>query len=203
MSTTQLFVELLITGFGGLVWLVIFICSICGINMEQVFNYNYSTFFIIPVSGFAYVLGILIDRLGYQLFIKYEKRNIPIVFENSADYPKDKTGITYAEPIITYIMHKSKHLENQMMYNRTRLRLSRSWILNFFFIAIALFCYYLTQDNGNCEIFIVLSVLTLVLCIYAFFIWKTLARDYFKNIKTSYDLLKEGMWIGKEDIESN
>ncbi len=90
MTTTQLFVELLITGFGALVWIIIFICSICGINLEQILNYNYSTFFIVPATGFAYVLGILIDRLGYQLFIKYEKRNIPIVFKNSADYPKDK-----------------------------------------------------------------------------------------------------------------
>ncbi len=99
-------------------------------------------------------------------------------------------------------MHNSKHLKDQMMYNRTRLRLSRSWILNFFFIAIALLSYYLTQDNGNCKVFIVLSALTFVLCFYAFFIWRTLARDYFKNIKSSYDLLKEGKWISKEDIES-
>ncbi|WP_158858296.1 hypothetical protein [Lunatibacter salilacus] len=203
MRTTQLFVEILITGFGGIAWILIFICSICGINLDHILNYNYSTFYIIPVTGFAYVLGILIDRLGYQLFVKYEKKNIPIVFKNCADYPKDKKGITYAKPIITYIMHKSKHLNDQMIYNRTRLRLTRSWTLNFFFIALSLLTYYLTQDNRNSEIFMVLSILTIVLCIYSFFIWKILAKDYYKNIKSSYDLLKEGKWISKEDIVNN
>jgi len=200
MNTTQVFVELLITGFGGLAWIAIFICAICGIDIKFIFDQNYSTFFIVPVSGLAYVIGILIDRLGYRIFINSEKKNIPEVFVSRAEneYPK-KDGKIHPESVIAFITHGSAHMKEQMMYNRTRLRLCRSWILNFLLISVSLLIYNLLHFANDPKITWALSFLALMFCLIAFFVWKTLARDYYVNIKSNFDLLKEGKWVDRKD----
>lgn len=205
MSTTQVFVELLIDGFGVLIWLTILICSACGISTEELMGYDYPAILIIPLSGIAYVLGILIDRVGYQIFDRYEKKNIPVVFtENekyNENYPRNEKGEIHIKSIISYIEENSKNLRSQINYNRTRLRLCRSWILNFFCISASLTLAFVNGNPGKTYPTILFMALSAILCVLSFIVWKTLAKDYYKNIRSGYGVLTgkklKGFSMGK------
>ena len=199
MSTTQVFVELLITGFGGLIWIILFVCELCGFNISAVLFGDYPTILIFPISGIAYIIGILVDRIGYQIFIKHEKKHIPGVFQQDNEkvgYPMTE-GEIYVELMIAYIMQNSEQLKAQIDYNRTRLRLCRSWILNFGLIFLSLVLPAVASGGVDQRLFVVFSILSLLLGVASFTIWKKLAKDYYVNIKTSYDVLKNQLLENK------
>lgn len=193
MSTTQVFVELLITGFGGLIWMTIMVGVLCGLSLETIFTRTYPAFFILPISGIAYIVGILIDRIGYQVFMRLENRigyrtfNAP---ENNEDKPK-KEAEAYLRPAITLVMHHSGQLKEKINYTRTRLRLCRSWIVNFSCIGLALALALLAGRDEKQNIILALLFLSLFLSLASYFVWKRLALDYYIDIKTSYQMLKK------------
>jgi hypothetical protein len=74
MNTTQLFAELLITGTGVVIWLGFLIASGLRLSIQDITS-NMSVLTLAPVIGIAYVLGIIVDRIGYDLFSGLEARN--------------------------------------------------------------------------------------------------------------------------------
>ena len=70
MSTTTLFVELLIIGLQACVWLLLVVCSTAGVNsiyfLAAKFG-NYATLAMALVFALAYVLGIFFDKLATWL----------------------------------------------------------------------------------------------------------------------------------------
>src|SRR6185436_18338089 len=78
---------------------------------------------MMALLGIAYVLGILVDRAAFALFHPLERRHRERVFG------KDVTpSVSEREK---YVLVTSLPLREQILYNRSRLRICRSWILNF------------------------------------------------------------------------
>lgn len=69
MSTTDLFVELMVIGIGASIWLILFIFSIFGYEWVPVDRVA-SLFALIPVAAVVYVLGIIVDRIADTIFEK-------------------------------------------------------------------------------------------------------------------------------------
>jgi len=74
MATTQLFVKLLITGTGVIIWVALLIAGI----VEHQFSLSdlksiSDGWYLLAVI--AYVFGILLDRIVYSLFKRKEKGN--------------------------------------------------------------------------------------------------------------------------------
>ena len=86
MKTTHIFVELLITGFGVVIWLVMAIAALLGLNLNDILSkVDIVTF--APIAGLAYVFGIIVDRIGYELFsIKSDKLMTKFVGPTNTHY---------------------------------------------------------------------------------------------------------------------
>ncbi|ASB47738.1 hypothetical protein [Alkalitalea saponilacus] len=201
MTTTQIFIELLITGIGGVTWIIAFICAFCGLDLENIIFKDFSSSSLILLAVFAYVLGIMIDRLGYHFFIGFEEKKISKVFPNDNKYPNEKDfgkkrDIIYPKPMITYIISCSSNLEEQIVYNRTRLRLCRSWIINFFFLFFSFLTYYLMMQT-TAPYFLYVFHFSFLFFVLSLWIWNRLSEDYYKNIKSSFDILQEEKWLDK------
>lgn len=184
MTTTQVFIELLITGFGSLVWIILFFLGINGLEFEMFLEKEISNVFLLPITGFAYIIGIIIDRIGFQIFKNKERKNINKVFSEN----EDRSSIQLK---VVFIIQKSDHLKSAIDYNRSRLRLSRSWIINFLMISISLILYLILNSDENTSIIFSLLGINIVFCILSFYTWSKLSKDYYKNIKSSFESLKK------------
>ena len=75
MSTTNLFVELIVIGVGALAWIVLLVLSLFGwawVPTERVF----STVALVPLLSLIYVLGIVSDRIADSLFEHWWNDNL-------------------------------------------------------------------------------------------------------------------------------
>ncbi|HVP55228.1 MAG TPA: hypothetical protein VMU45_09560 [Candidatus Eisenbacteria bacterium] len=124
MATTQLFVELLVIGFGVTAWLVLFVAAALGWQPSQ-FSQHLGGVALVPLSALAYVLGIIVDRIARELFAR--------VSGTALAHPPG-TPVADAELLIC---EKSERLWNSCAYNRSRFRICRAWTLNFAMIAVA------------------------------------------------------------------
>ncbi len=84
MSTTDLFVELIIIGIGGAIWLCLLIFGAFGYDWVPL-DETFALTALIPFLSVAYVLGIIIDRVADAIF---ERLWVPSLLEKV--YGKDK-----------------------------------------------------------------------------------------------------------------
>lgn len=191
MKTTILFAELLITGIGGVAWIAILIVSLSEIPVS-LDVLNNSSHLLLPFLGIAYIIGTLIDRIGYQVFNRWDQRSKGKVFTAANSFPalrvKGKKQVD-VKRIRTEINMHCEHLAKEIEYNRSRLRLCRSWILNFFFLFVALLVRFCLAPKTRQELIVYLA-LFLILSFVSLLVWKTLTRDFYKNLKSSYEVLK-------------
>lgn len=182
MTTTQLFVELLVIGLGVLIWVALFIAGLLGVPFEKsIFDIKWSIW--PPLLGLAYVFGILLDRFMYSVFNR--RHNIimrHILCDNK-----------YLEPPILerMVMNDSEPLNYMIHYNRSRSRICRAWFLNFLLIgaSFAIWQYRVNQISNPCLLVIVL--LLLFLSALSCWIGGKLEEDYCYNIHWSYKYISE------------
>lgn len=177
MNTTALFVELLVIGLGVTIWLVLLIAAVFGYTFSNLAS-NVSIFALAPIFGIAYLLGIVVDRIAYELFRGLEKRIRNRIIPGSGASPTSDRE--------RFVLTNSEVLRDQIIYNRSRLRLCRSWIINFILIALssAIWGYAVEQYNS-----FVLTLLGVTFALLTFWTWRKLSEDYYTNVKESYEYL--------------
>jgi hypothetical protein len=177
MSTTELSAELLITGTGVVLWMAFLIAAIFKLSIQDIVTKT-NVFTLAPILGLAYVLGIIIDRLGYSLYSRAEGRILKRIVKQNSTYPLSDQE--------KFILLKSEELSRQLTYNRSRLRVSRSWSINFFMIAIASGIWSYT----SCMSYpFFLPLLSLILTIACLLTWQKLVKDYYTSVQATYAFL--------------
>ena len=78
MTTTAIFAELLVTGLQAIVWLVLASLSVAGLTWIDVGTVatrfkDWASLISVFVLGFAYALGIIVDRVADSLFYPMDK----------------------------------------------------------------------------------------------------------------------------------
>ncbi len=131
MRTTNLFVELLVIGFGAATWVGLLAMALFGVVP---FSVAFSAQALLAVTPLVYLLGILMDRAADRLFeMLWEDRLLAA-----------KTG---GEPFSSvseyfecrrYILNHSEALAKELEYARSRLRICRGWTLDAALAAVAL-----------------------------------------------------------------
>ena len=92
---------------------------------------------------------------------------------------------------VKYIVVNSEPLRSRLEYNRSRLRICRSWIINFSFIFIVSFVW-MSVKLINLVIhkeLIAITTISFLFGIATYFIWKGLVNDYWGEVRDSYDFL--------------
>jgi hypothetical protein len=178
MSTTQLFAELLVTGTGVVIWLAFLLAWGFRLSFQDI-TANATVFTLAPIVAVAYVLGIVMDRLGYSLFRGWERRLRGGIVDSKRTPP--------IEDRERYVLTNSEELGLQTTYNRSRLRICRSWVINFILIAVssALWGYSLDPNTA-----LYLPAASVSLGLVTLFVWARLVTDHYRNILASYDYLK-------------
>ncbi len=135
MSTTALFIELLIIGLQAAIWLALLVLSILGyhwISPERIKGFE--AMFAVLLLPIVYPAGIFIDYVADVIFSRWERRI-------RAGYPleKDETALRLMKE------NNDPSLAAHFGYLRSRIRLSRSSALNFTLITIMGLVFVITR----------------------------------------------------------
>jgi len=184
MSTTNLFVELVVIGVGAVMWLSVAFLGIFGLAWFPLEQLN-SPLFLIVFFSVVYILGIITDRMADSLFEKWYSGKLREEWFPSIQAYYSARRIVF---------ERSQHLSNILEYRRSRLRICRGWIVNFVFLTITANLYIWVQLSPSCNritiSFFVTS--TLVLLVFLSWLsWKRLVIDEYKKSWEQADALSK------------
>lgn len=180
MTTTHLFAELLVIGIGVAIWLTLLIAGLLGHPLPRELP-DLGGALLVPLLGTAYVLGIVVDRLAYSLLGPLDRRSAAVVL----------AGLPDRAEVARAVLAHSDRLALEVDYNRSRLRICRSWSLNFALIGLSLLFW-----NGRAGAFPTARALAgagvaFLFCVLCTAVFYALSRDYYKNLRSSYEFLTE------------
>jgi len=183
MTTTQLFAELVVIGIGAALWL-----SLC---LAAVFGYRFcgglrplDAGSFLAFLGVAYVLGIVVDRLAYELMRPIEKANwSAAIVDNVGFFPE-------ALNVERYILVSSEALGKQVQYNRSRLRICRAWVLNSLLTLMAFVAWNLRLGVVRPMTCLLLVAMGVLICLLMGWATWAVSRDHYNNLRDSYVFLK-------------
>ena len=188
MSTTLLFVELIIIGLQVTVWLVLVVLLFLGhdwISPTQLSKWQ--GLGSVLLLAFAYTVGTLFDRLTDRIFKRWHER---IKAREFPDPPAALVAIRYE------VAKDNEYLNRLFEYTRSRMRISRATVVNAPVIALLLVTYYLIwMDSWSskeklliCGLTLAFGLFFVVLAIQA---WNELMRTYVKLIKQNYEAARD------------
>ena len=127
METTQLYIELIIIGIEGFIWMCTFLVDIIGYEATGVLAYilgNFSASLLLV--GILYIIGILLDRFA------------DIVFQKKENTIRNKSGL-YAKN--TALVWKKYDAVRYAEFSRTRVKILRASVLNLPLISLGFILY--------------------------------------------------------------
>ena len=184
MSTTALFVDLLIIGIQVATWLILLIFTVFGYNW---FSLDYikerETVIAVVLLPMFYPVGIFIDNLADYILNSWREK----IWEKY-DSSKKQT----VSRLLTTL--KDDRLSDYFDYVRIRIRISRSSALNFTLITILSVIFTLTRLGtvlGDSK----WTVVAFELVIGAFFIglaiysWFSITDTFYRKLKQGWEMM--------------
>ncbi|MFA5804263.1 MAG: hypothetical protein WC879_06435 [Melioribacteraceae bacterium] len=136
MQATSLIVEMLIVGIIACCWIVLFLFKLSIIDFTDILNQsikwqNWSALITIVLTAIFYQVGWMVNWMGSSIVSLFlEKRLMDKVFVDSKKiYPTVRANIN---------QKGSDNLHRELNLDRGVIRLSRSGIINFLLLSIAL-----------------------------------------------------------------
>lgn len=194
MSTTDLFVELIIIGMGSAIWIFFLITSIFGLSWIDSSKFLSLTT-LIPFLSLTYVVGIVFDRIADTLFEWiWAKKLFRKYYENKDNFHDDRR--------IVYV-HEGR-LANLLEYGRSRLRICRGWALNSILILLTLNLFVWTRIP-DFHLKIQMSLFGSFFCIFlicgTWFSWYRLTLNDFRRVKEQASFLRQFQFQSKKEIK--
>lgn len=199
MSTTSLFVELIVSGVGTVAWLLLLVFSI--------FDYSWilgqkitDLLTLIPFLALVYVLGLIVDHLAHhlykRLFYKLDRRIRRQSFDKYENYENIEIDEEYLAALKVYVYtHASGNVMERFEYDRSRLRIARAWGVNFVLLAISILIFVWTKLlQVDISTKVMISVFSIIFCglgaVAAFYTWKDLTKWEYDQLRRINDLVK-------------
>lgn len=128
MSTTDLFVELIVVGLGAFSWLLLLLLAVLGVDLELLRAILAEPAAALPAMVLIYLLGIVTDRAADRLFNLWwvEKKQRLLYPGGQNQFHQDKT----------LVLGQSERFAQMYEYSRSRQRICRGWALNGFLLLI-------------------------------------------------------------------
>jgi len=164
MSTTSLFVELVVIGAGAAIWVGLLILAVFGVEWLPAVaaSREFALPMLLPALSIMYVLGILVDRLADGIFVRQADRLRARTFPTREDY-------RYARTLI-YV--QSDSLKDLFEYNRSRLRICRGWVVNAVLILLTSNLFVASIIPSGSVKPPLLSFGNLAIAVFAFWSWR-------------------------------
>jgi hypothetical protein len=180
LQTTNLFVELVVIGIGGALWLGLTVLTIFGYSWVPIEELT-SLPGLIPALAVIYLLGILIDRVADGVFEPVTKRLASQVFPSHDEYERARN-----------LVYASEALRNLAEYSRSRMRICRGWILNSALTAVSLNAFIwvvLPRDLPRLRLTMVGTLILLFIGSTALYSWHQLLATYYKRMAQQSSIL--------------
>ncbi|MFI5176486.1 MAG: hypothetical protein ACHQKY_16625 [Terriglobia bacterium] len=186
MTTTTLFVELVVIGLHSILWIGMVILAFVGfrnVPWEKLLTLNLA----LPGLAVTYVLGIVIDRLADLAFISRDHRL------------RKMHPLENLPPFLTmrfHILSKSKDTYEQLEYTRSRLRIARAAILNFTLLTLSALLFVWLRSGGTRSLqYRLLASLGIVvvgflLTYFSYESWVALTKTYTSSVIAAYQVLQ-------------
>ncbi len=191
MATTQLFVELLVIGFGVLAALLILGAVIFDYQLAFLLTGGLSAKAAVPLLVAAYVLGIVADRIADRFFERFDARYRKKYFGADQD--------CYFHARRTLMLH-GQALWEHLEYGRSRLRICRGWVLNSALLAVAVTVFAFARSSSGWKFWLQVSLSNIglisfgALCAYC---WRSLTEKEYKKIE------RQSAWIEKQQEQKS
>ena len=189
MSTTLLFVEILLIGLQSGVWIIFLVLVLWGNDflklLENVWLSDINIAIGLIIISFLYTIGIVIDRIADTIFERWYTGLKNKVF------PSRKTP---TQKMRFELSKSNPELANNMYYARSRIRIARASVVNFILITMFSLMYVVTRipPSANRNVLAVyILVIGLTLTASVIWAWKKLSVSflyYLKNYDDSDDL---------------
>ena len=184
MNTTNLFVELVVIGIGGICSLSLIVLSLFGYDWID-WNILISSTMIIPLLSITYLMGIILDRLADEIYSSYNKQlRLKIFYDNDTYHLARNYTYNYC----------SDRIYALFIYGRSRLRISRAWTINFILLGMSIILLVQTRLNHlsnqtQTSIIVMSIVFGLSGALISFFVWRKLALNDYKRLGETYNIL--------------
>lgn len=180
MQTTNLFVELLLIGFGAAVWMLQLLgfANIHFSDLTKIFP-NQQIIWAGLAIAILYILGILTDRIADHLMDKRNRKLLMKVYEGDYDQLlKDRA----------FLFKKSSPIVENLAYGRSRMRICRGWLFNLIPIIILGNVQLIGKISGVKVFFFNLFGLLFLFGFY--FAWKKLTNKEYGKLKRTSEILR-------------
>jgi len=177
MDSKEIIVELIVIGFGFMVFTILMGLHINKQAIELLLDLP-SALSLFFISITCYVSGVIIDRMADRLFSfpeDYVRKNS---MTNDVDFKDARSEVFSISP----------HVKEWIEYGRIRIRVVRGWSLNL--IAIILLIVWDHLSDGPNTIFgdhhLIISLLTLIIFVGCVYSWFSLTRGECRRIDNEY-----------------
>jgi hypothetical protein len=138
MSTTGLFVELMVIGMGAAGWIGLFVLSFLSYDATILEKLTKSSVAALPALASVYLLGIVIDRLADGLFnaLRVEAKRTRYYAAGHQHF-HDRN----------FVLAKGQEFAKQLEYSRSRQRICRGWVVNSVVLALSLNVFLLRHPE--------------------------------------------------------
>lgn len=181
MSTTSLFVEILIIGMEALVWIGLLLsikwdASPCLAWLEQ--NSAYSALFTTVLLTLAYVVGIFVDRVADCFYT---------MFRFSTDQP---LPMSFGKMRLK-IMHESEGMAKFLDYQRSRLRIARSTFVNLLALFLIGLYWTIPYFNKNVPVAILIHGSGIAVLLICLTVSKRIDEAQLSRLNEAYEIISE------------
>ena len=218
MTTTAMFIEILIIGLQAVVWIALLAASIFGTKSVQLQNLSdWETLIIVLVFAIAYVLGTLVDRVTDTAFLRVLKVRDEFVkrckskeavkkaklntLEMAAEIFRSIRAVTRPkskeEKRTTFSTMRLKILmQNDAVakffdYQRSRLRIARATVLNLLLIIISGIIFLITRTNFSALQITMFALVGIVLIALSLYAALRIEEAQTKNLEEAYDMISK------------
>ena len=141
MSTTNLFVELVVIGVGAILWLILLTLALFGFQWLQI-KVEILLALVIPLLSLIYLLGIIVDRVADFIFERIWSKQIrKTVYGGSTQqnfYDDRRLVLSQQNPIT-----------ERLLYAQSRTRICRGWSLNAVVITLTFVILMFSQFRSS------------------------------------------------------
>ncbi|MBD2466032.1 hypothetical protein H6G89_34160 [Oscillatoria sp. FACHB-1407] len=203
MSTTSLFVELIVSGIGTVAWLILLVFSVFGYSwiLGQKLT---DLLTLIPFLALVYVLGIITDHLAHHLYKKVfrkffcdlNKKFCEQELDQHSNYETIKNKNEYVESVKVYVYtHASENTMERFEYDRSRLRIARAWGMNFVFLTVSILIFAWTRlPQVAVSTKVEISIFSIIFCglgaVFAFYTWRDLTIWEYDQLRRISNILE-------------
>lgn len=198
MTTTNVFAELLIIGIETLAWIALLVCCLFGYAWIDFSIFN-NLVIAIPLAAAAYVLGIMMDRVSDTLLAGADHAiRRSVLGERAAE--------SFAQLRI-YILAKSPFLSTDLDYLRSRLRIMRSSIINFAFLAATGAAFIMSRTvmelPNKYWAAAAAFLFGILLASLSYYAWRASSTTYYLRLQTAFALLPAEWHSNQESASEN